>query len=215
MATIVSGTGISGFMSSFILLKLGMGSMGCRYAISVLVAYLVFLFLLYVWLQIHRGDGPDIEPDDLEDVVDLIELSTDADSDITSVTPPADGGSPPSVEPSGSKGTLGNDVNFDDAVVVIAILAMVFAALGASLYIVYSAPVLLAEVFVDGVLSAGLYRSLRKAERRHWIESTFLRTRFPILVVLLFFTVAGFAMDKYATGSDSIGGVFEEIMDRE
>ena len=73
------------------------------------------------------------------------------------------------------------------------------------------APELLAEVFLDGVLSAALYRRLRRIEGGHWIKTVFARTRAPFLWALLFFAFVGVLLQHYAPEAASIGGVIAHI----
>jgi hypothetical protein len=55
MSLIVATTGGVGLLVSFLLLHAGMASMAVRYPMSLAVAYLAFLFLLWVWLR-HKAD---------------------------------------------------------------------------------------------------------------------------------------------------------------
>ena len=88
-------------------------------------------------------------------------------------------------------------------------LAIVFAVglAVASLYIVYIAPLLFAEILVDAALSYALFRYLRGQDPEHWLASTFRRTAVPFAVTALFLCVTGAAMSAYAPGAKSIGQV--------
>ena len=76
------------------------------------------------------------------------------------------------------------------------------------LFVVYSAPLLFAELLVDGVLAATLYRRLRGIEPRHWLETAVRRTFLPFLLTACFTGAAGWTMAMYAPGANSIGKVF-------
>jgi hypothetical protein len=203
MSIIVLSTAAAGFLFSFLLLSLGLKRMGIRYALAIFLAYLTFLFLIWLWLQLQKKRlEVDVEID-AEDVVDIIESIADgmpADTDFT-------GGSG-----SGGGFDIGVDFDLDELLVVIAALAAVLAGLIASLYIVFSSPTLFAEVLLDGVLSVGLYKRLRKLEQRHWLQSAIKKTWVPFLVVLLFFFIAGLIMQNYAPAADSIGDVWEKLV---
>jgi hypothetical protein len=56
MLLIVSLTALSGWLFSAVLLRLGMTSMGTRYPSATLLAYGVFLGMLWMWLK-NRSDG--------------------------------------------------------------------------------------------------------------------------------------------------------------
>jgi hypothetical protein len=94
------------------------------------------------------------------------------------------------------------------AVVVVA-LAVVAALLLSSLLLVWSAPVLFAELLVDGVLAAGLYRRLRRAPGRHWLETALRRTWLPFLLTAVLAALAGWGLAVYAPGATTLGEVRE------
>ncbi|CAN7535024.1 hypothetical protein LJR039_003682 [Pseudorhodoferax sp. LjRoot39] len=92
------------------------------------------------------------------------------------------------------------------AVPLLAIALAVGLAL-ASLYVVYIAPVLFAEVLVDGALSYALFRHLRGQDPAHWLASTVRRTVLPFAATAVFVALVGAAMAAYAPGAQSIGQV--------
>jgi uncharacterized PurR-regulated membrane protein YhhQ (DUF165 family) len=78
----------------------------------------------------------------------------------------------------------------------------------ASVYVVPIAPLLFAEVLVDGALSYALFHRLRrKQEQRHWLRSALRRTLLPFLATAVFLAAAGAAMQIHAPGARSIGQV--------
>ena len=213
MGFIVALTGGIGLLVSFLLLRAGMDSMAVRYPAALAGAYIGFLFLLWLWLRLKADDLPN-----------LGDLSADGGS----------GGHTPSIK-SGGGGDFGGggaSGSFDgpgstviessnplssigDAAsatadadeLAIPILAVVLA-LGlalASLYIVYLAPVLFAELLLDGALSYALYHRLRDTERSHWLMTAVRRTIVPFLLTAVFLALVGMAMSAYAPGSRSIG----------
>lgn len=66
MMVIVSLTGASGLLASAALLRLGLGTMSIRYALSVLVAYCVFLGLLWMWIRKIAPEYSNLTPAQLE-----------------------------------------------------------------------------------------------------------------------------------------------------
>ena len=81
----------------------------------------------------------------------------------------------------------------------------------ASLYVVYIAPALLAEILVDGVLLSGLYRRVKRIEQRHWRRAAARQTLFPALLAVVFFGIAGYAMQAAVPEARSIGDVWKHI----
>ena len=106
------------------------------------------------------------------------------------------------------------DLDGDDLVVIIAVLAAIGAAIGASVYVIVSAPTLLAEVLFDGALSAGLYRRLRVLDHHRWWEDAIRHTWIPVAIVALFFGVAGHLMQRYAPEAASIGAVWRHMVNK-
>lgn len=201
MTLMVAVTGLAGFLASFAMLHLGLSRMWLRYGLAVAVAYLVFLGMVWLWVLHHRGHlNLDLSPVDALDGVDLV-------SSLGRVRSGA-GGSLPAEDPSPSVGG-GLALDLDEAVVVLVVIAAVASALIASIYVISTAPALLGEVLVDGVLSVGLYRRLRRLDQRHWLESAMMRTGFPIVAVAVFFMIAGAVMQLYAPEAVSIGGVWQ------
>ena len=214
MGLIVAVTAGVGLITSFLLLQSGMYSMAMRYPLALAVAYLVFLLLLWLWLRAkdedfsHISDLPDVIPD-----VSIGDISTPFQS----------GGG-------GDFGGGGASGSFDDGIgsetnnavseafssvgdgadeLAIPLLAIIFA-LGtavASLYVVYVAPTLFAELLVDGVLSYTLYNHLHKVETHYWLSTAFKKTIIPLLMTGVFLVISGALMAHYAPGSKSIGEV--------
>lgn len=223
-------TGLAGFLVSFLLLRLGVSAMWLRYPVAIIVAYGVFLLLLRVWLSFCR-------PRDwyLDKVVDTtLEIVS---SDSTDVADPAFGGGADfagggaggswgesvstitskstvstftSTKSSGSSG-FSFDLDLDDGWLILIIVVALLASVIAALYVVYIAPALLAEILLDGVLMAGLYERVKSIEHKHWLRSALRRTAVPAIVIVVFFTIAGYAMHAAAPEATSIGEVWKHI----
>lgn len=216
MFLLVALTGASGFVGSFFLLHAGLVEMWLRYLASFGVAYLMFLFFLWLWLRTRA-----------EDYVDL--------SDITGSSFPSSGSSGTCYSGKGgdfggggasgsfdapSEGTsaisdpvssvgdaIGSVAEAEEFAIPLVVLVLLGAMLFSSLFMVYSAPVLFAELLVDGVLSASLYRRLRGLETRHWLETALRRTALPFALTAAIVTASGWGMALYAPEAHSIGDV--------
>jgi hypothetical protein len=67
---------------------------------------------------------------------------------------------------------------------------------------------------LDGLLMAALYKRVKTIEHRHWLNSALRRTVVPAILVAVFFTIAGYAMQKAAPEARSIGEVWQDITHR-
>jgi hypothetical protein len=198
MALMVLAAGVSGFLSSVVLLHLGLGSMPIRYAASVALGYGVFLLLVRWWIARHRGregralaraaaarrEGP--EPKGTGRTPDLDCGCDDSACDLL--------------------------LALDDLLPIVALVLALTISLASCVYVVFTAPSLFAELFLDGVLAAGLYRRLRRLERRHWLEAALRRTWVPALVVLLSVFAAGLLLHWRAPEARSVGEVWRHIV---
>jgi hypothetical protein len=212
MGLIVAVTGGAGLLMSFVLLQSGMGSMAVR--------YVVFLLLLWAWLRAKEDDFNDI-PDFSNAMPNLSGSGNSAPFHSGGGGDFGGGGASGSFDGSTSQSFAGVDDGASSSIgealgsvgdadeLAIPILAIVFA-LGmavASLYVVYLAPTLFAELLVDGVLSYTLYRHLHKVETHFWLSTAFKRTVIPFLLTAIFLAIVGAAMAHYAPGARSIGEV--------
>lgn len=220
MSLIVGLTGASGLLFSFLMLQAGVTSMTLRYPLALLLAYGFFLLLLWLWLR--------TKDDDYTDLPDLINL----------VPSPGPGGGPiPFQGGGGSFGGGGASGSFDGpalpgsaepdistplgeavgavgeadelAVPIVAAIFAIGVAL-ASLYVVYVAPMLFAELLVDGVLSYALYRKIKGAESPHWLASAIRRTAIPFLLTGVFVAIVGASLSVYAPEAHSIGQALQQ-----
>jgi len=82
--------------------------------------------------------------------------------------------------------------------------AVLLAAIG-------SAPALIAEVFVDAVLTGLLYRRLKHAARENWLGTAIRKTWGLVLATALLLALAGFCLDRLAPESNSVGKAVREL----
>lgn len=232
-------TGLAGFLVSFVLLHAGMSSMWMRYPVAILVAYCVFLLLLRLWMWLSRpGDWAlnDFAETTI-DVIDSVEIRDSTEvSDVGFSGPEFSGGgdfasggsggvleesvstvtttqSVSTFTPTESSGSSGFsfDLDLDDAWLILLAIVALLGAATAALYVIYIAPALLAEIFLDGVLMAALYKRVKTIEHRHWLRAALRRTALAAVLVAAFFTLAGFAMQRIAPEARSIGEVLEHF----
>ena len=209
MFLLVTLTGASGFVASYILLRAGFVEMWLRYLASFGVAYLMFLFLLWLWLRTRAEDYAD-----LSDISGSPSSSSGSSGTCYSSKGGDFGGggasgsfdapseSIPVISDSGSYvgDALGTVAEAEEFAIPLVVLILLGAMLFSSLFMIYSAPVLFAELLVDGALSASLYRRLRGLETRHWLETALRRTALPFALTAAIVSASGWGMALYAPG---------------
>ena len=105
-----------------------------------------------------------------------------------------------------------SDLDLDDGCFWIVIpVAAIAGVLFLMFYVVYVAPVFLAEILVDALLVAGLYKRLKGVEPRHWLRSCVRRTLLPAVLAAALFIAAGYLMERVAPGARSIGEFWRQI----
>ena len=223
MMLLVSLTGGAGFLASFALLNYGVDSLAWRYPFAVGIAYLVFLVLLWLWLRTSHDDYADLS-------ADVAELLPDAASDLAERYVGQGGqfggggssghwtshSSEPLVELPDASAAADADEIAIPLFVILVVAGILLTVLAASASIIYSAPVLFAEIVLDGILSASLYRRLRRIEaQRWWLHSAVRRTILPFAVTAALLAVAGYVMSQYAPDARSIGEVIEHAREND
>lgn len=220
MGLLVALTGGSGLLASFLLLHAGVSSMALRYPLALLAAYGAFLFLLWLWLRTSVDDY--VQLPDLGDLGDGVSLARGAVPDLVTAGGGDFGGAgaQASFEAVGDGGgsvlssvgdtvgeAAGSALDADELVIPLLVLLLALGLALASLYVVYIAPALFAELLFDGVLSFTLYRHLRRKDASHWLGTAVRRTLLPFGLTALFLCGVGAAMAAYAPGARSIGEV--------
>jgi hypothetical protein len=76
--------------------------------------------------------------------------------------------------------------------------------------VIWSAPLLLAELMVDGALSVSLYRRLRGIDARHWLDTALKRTVKPFVATTVLVMACGWALGLYAPHAHSLGEVLAQ-----
>jgi hypothetical protein len=105
----------------------------------------------------------------------------------------------------------GLDVDLDDALWLVVVAAVVVLVLSVAAYVVYTAPVLFAELLLDAGLAAGLVGRLSAGEPRAWLRTAVRATIVPAAIATMLLGLAGFALARVAPGAASIGRVIERL----
>lgn len=215
MMLLVALTGGAGFLASFVLLRAGVDVLWLRYGTAVAIAYLVFLALLWLWLRTRAEDYIDA-PGALPNLPDGSSAyqggggryaGGGANSSWDEPALNAESGSLPSMKLDAVSSAADADELAIPLAVVIFVGTVLIAVLAASVSVVYSAPALFAELLLDGLLSATLYRRLRRLETRHWLETAVRRTFVPFISTLLAMMALGWALSVYAPDARSLGDI--------
>ncbi|HKV06572.1 MAG TPA: hypothetical protein VJ725_00445, partial [Thermoanaerobaculia bacterium] len=116
---------------------------------------------------------------------------------------------------SGGKGG-GFDFSFDldegGILVLVAVLVIAATSMGVVIWILWTAPALLAEVLVDGLVLTGLYRRLKRGpEPGHWLTGAIRRTWIPAAIVALLFSFSGYLLQKAMPEARSIGAAWKAV----
>lgn len=233
MLLILSLAAIGTFLSSASLVRMGLGSMGVRYALAVFGGYVSFLSFVRVWIAYqtrnwafgrHKPeqkkteeklsfDG-NLEIPDLSALGDLGNLAGSAGNAFSgaggefggagaSVSFDVDLGS----SDSGASDAIGAVGSADEGLpIVIAVIALLggLIALG---FVVYSSPVLFAEVLLDVAVLGAVYKKNKRHQRSHWAAGVLGRTYKPMLVLAAFAAIFGFAMQSVAPKETTLGAV--------
>lgn len=227
MMLMVMLTGASGLLCSFVLLHLGLESMPWRYPMALLGAYLFFLFMLWVWLRFKADDLADAvdmvgnTADQLPDISSFklgpsvrsgeggdfggggasASFDGPAEAETASLMQTAED-TTSSLSDAGN--ALDGVADGDELVIPLLVIALLVGLAMASLYVVYTAPALMAEVALDGALSYTLYRKLKKSDQQHWLQTAVRRTVWPFLLTAVFVTLTGYGLHVLAPEARTI-----------
>lgn len=191
MLLLVALTGGAGFLASAFLLHRGVERMLLRYPLAIALAYGVFLILLWLWLRTSA--------DDYTDVPDLPDISVPGHG--------AHGGGWDGEEGNAVSDAMDAAAGADEFAIPLLVLLAVGVLLVSSLWVVYSAPALFAELLIDGALSASLYRRLRGIERQHWLTTAMRRTWWSFAVAAVVAGGVGMALQSAYPAAHTLGEV--------
>lgn len=217
MFVLVSLTALAGFGASVAMLAAGIESMALRYLLAMGVAYIVFLLLLWLWLRASALDYVDAALTGAGDG-GAAGVPAEAGNAFAGAGGSFDGGGASAHVEFALDGKasalervadkpLGVLKEADEAAIPLAVLLLALGIALSSLFVIWSAPILFAEILVDALLAAGLYRRLRVLDPRHWMVAALRRTLVPFILTTLFVAGAGWAMQAHAPGTRSLGEV--------
>ena len=206
MSGILIITGGAGFLASFGMLQAGMTTMWIRYPLAVLFAWSVLLALLRLWAAVERR-------------------CFEVHEELTAVLEQEESGESRRVSPDSQRSTRrwweACEVDFpsiefgDEGCLPVFFLALVIAIFSALLAlaagVVFGAPLLIAEVFLDAVLVAALYKKVRGLTPRWWLSSAARKTAAPVLLTALLLMIGGAVFELIDPRARSIGDVWQTV----
>lgn len=220
MFLLVGFTGMVGLVASWGLRLWGVAHMGVRYLLAMALAYAVFLSLLRIWMQVRPSQHLDLPNIDL---------------------PSGGGGGGGAGSFEGSGGGFGGGgasgswdaaesgsasdglvdgigeaaLDPEGCFIPALLIALLGAIVVAAFTVVWSAPTLFAELLLDGVLAAGLYRRLKHAPPAHWLETALRRTAWPFLATAALVVGTGFVLQALAPQADTLSAAIDAVQARD
>lgn len=215
---VIAVAGVVGFGVSFALLRAGLDSMAWRYGAASIFGYGTFALLLRMWVG-WRGS---IDLDPLADPLfpDVSWRSARPEFPELFAGGRSGGGgasagwlSNTAGQPVSKSAAGGLDVDLGDSFVwVLVLLAAAFAGVAAVGYVIFTAPVLVAELMVDAAIVSTVYRRISISGTHHWAATVIRRTWLAAAVLTLSVMAGGYALQKIAPGTRSIGPAIAAIM---
>ena len=212
MCLLVSVTGAAGLLASWALRQSGLAHMGARYLLALGVAYAVFLALLRLWMRLRPSESLDAPN------IDLPSGGGHHAGDFTGGGGGFGGGgatgsfdAPPATDAAGGLADGLGALGSEGCAIPLLLLAMLAAVVVAALTVVWSAPALFAELMLDGLLAAGLYRRLKQAAPSHWLDTALRRTAWPFVATCALVAGTGFALQALVPQADTLGTAIEAL----
>jgi hypothetical protein len=232
MMLILALAALGTFFSSASLVAMGLGSMGVRYALAVVGGYSFFLLLVRLWIayqtrnwsfgrsssepaRARSSSRSDVGNFDLPDLSAFGDLAGSVQSGFAGGGGEFGGAGASAsfdVDGSGDSGASGALEALGGADEGLPILLAIIAVLGGLIalgFVVYSSPLLFAEVLLDVAVVGAVYRKNKRHERGHWAAGVLRRTYKPMLVLSVLAAVFGFAMQSLAPDQHTLGAVLE------
>jgi hypothetical protein len=197
MTFILLLTGAAGVAASWGMLRLGLEQMWARYPLAVLIAWVAFLLLVWLWMQVERRCfTADEEIEKLLKGRDPREAMRRLKDDDSSVLDWFD-----------AVPDIGESEGCVVIVIAVAVIGLVFLALTAILNALLAAPILFAEVFVDAILIGALYKRIKPLHEPWWVVGAMRHTFRPVALTAAALFVCALVFSFFAPNAKSIGGV--------
>ena len=223
----------SGFIASYLMLRAGVGSPLWRWPLATLVGYVALAYCMRLWLA-YVGVRPlwgavRRVQDESAYWLDVLPDGGGGGSSVGDVAFRGGGGraggggasgswgSGTSSGGGGSKGSLDLDLGDGDAfkllILVVIVLAIVAAIGGGVIYLVASAPHLLADVAFGAALTSGIAPAARRVANADtdWSGSVLTATWKPFAVILVVVVCAAFALERTFPGARTLGEAFRML----
>jgi hypothetical protein len=110
-------------------------------------------------------------------------------------------------------GSGGSWFDTDDLGWVLLVAVIALSGVLAIGYVVYLAPLLLAEVLVDAVIVATISRRIAAAEKRDWTATVLRRTWLPATLLIAVLVIGGWTLQTIAPDARSIGPAVRELLE--
>lgn len=222
MFLLVGLTGAVGLLASWGLRVMGLAHMGWRYLLALGFAYVVFLSLLRIWMRVRPSEHLDLPH--IDGAPANLSSSGGGSGGFEGGGGEFGGGgasgsfdSLPDLDASDSVGDgLGSAaLDGEGCFIPVLLVALIGAIVFAALTVIWSAPALFAELLLDGVLAAGLYRRLKHAPPAHWLETALRRTAWPFLATAVLVVGTGFILQNLAPQADTLSAAIETLQARD
>ena len=201
MALILTLTGAAGVGASWGLLKAGLLQMWARYSLAVLLAWGVFLALVWCWMQVERRYfTADEQMAELLKGRDPKEAMERLKNDDFSVLDWFDG--VPDFTDSEGCAVLS---------VAVIVLGLIFFTIGAIFNVLMGAPILFAEVFVDAVLVGALYKRMKPLHGQWWVIGVARHTWKPVTLTAALLVVVAMFFSYLAPKAHTAGEVIAQL----
>ncbi len=213
MTLIVLCTGASGILANKALFALGLEPLWTRYPFAVLIAYGVFLGMVRIWLWAMTDEVKAVVRRRTESALDvagegadLLPLGTGRSANYAASeyggSGKGEGGS------GGSSSSWAPGVDDEGAFVLIVFGVLLTGVVVAGGYLVYEAPVILAETLFEFCLATALVKELKQARRGDWLGHLFSLTWKPTAAILGLAIVFSGVAYKYKPEARRVADLF-------
>ncbi len=214
--TLIMGAVIgAGLGTSKLLLWLGMTHMAARYGLVVVGGVLVFLGCTKLWLwYIHNALITNTTVDG-EDVLNAAELALDVADlvDASQNTIPAGGDGDASEGVTSAGEAIVGLLEGEEAGIILFVIAVAAAVfLGAGIFVIWQAPIILAEAAFPAILVAALRRKGRDIDHPHWTGSVLKAVWAPVAIVLVVAVLSGFLIQAYCPKATKVSDAVERCV---